>query len=100
MGSDGHPSKKMLEYVFGHKKVLAIGLSGDDLHSRSVLAALAKVGAHGGFMGFWIIGPHDSDDKVAELKESKIAAVRLASYKDLPEFLFSIARSAAAFMRA
>jgi len=98
MGEDNHPRKRMMEYVFGQKRVLAIGLSGDDIYSRAVLAALAKRNPHGPLMGFWVIGPRDSADKVAALKESKLAAVRMKSYKELPEFLFAIARHAASAM--
>ena len=93
MGDDASPRKKMMDYVFGHKRFLAIGLSGGDMYSRSAIAAMALRAE--GTMGYWILGPNEDDDKVADLKESKIAAVRLASFADLPEFLFKIARHAA-----
>lgn len=98
MGDSNSFRKRMMDYVFGQKKVLAIGLSGDDVFSRSALAAVAKQNAHGTFIGFWVIGPNESDNKVHDLRDSKLAAVRLNSYDELPEFLFSIARSAAALM--
>jgi hypothetical protein len=90
--------RKMMEFVFGQKRFLAIGLSGDDIYSSAVLAHLAKQNAHEGLMGCWIVGPRVSDDKIADLKAMKIAAVRLASYKALPEFLFKVARRAAFLM--
>jgi hypothetical protein len=97
MGENDNFRKRMMEYVFGQKKILAVGLSGDDDFSRSVLAALAKRNTHGSLMGFWVASPNCSNDKVHELKKSNLAVVRLTSFNELPEFLFSIARHAASF---
>ncbi len=85
LGDPQHTTWKMMDYVFAHKRILAVGTSGDDTPSRAVLANLAKTNAHDGLL---------------ELRDSKIAAVRLQSYADLPEFLFSIARKAALLLKA
>ena len=96
MGEENNFRKRMMNYIIGQKRVLAVGLSGDDDFSRAALAALAKHGPHGSLVGFWVIGPHDSSAKVSALKASKIAAIRLPSFDYLPEFLFNIARKASA----
>jgi len=95
IGDAENPQKRVMEYVFAQKLVLAIGLSGDDIYSRSVLAAWAKKQTNRAIMGFWVVGPDCADDRIEELKESKLAAVRLPSYRQLPEFLFAISRNAA-----
>jgi hypothetical protein len=95
IGEDNHPRKKMMEYVFAQKKILAVGLSGDDTFSNAILAVAAKKGTFAPPRGFWVVGPNVSEDKVEQFKEAQLAAVRLPSYKHLPEFLFSVARHAA-----
>ena len=97
IGANDSPRKRVMEYVFAQKLVLAIGLSGDDIYSRSVLAALAKSQPNRSIMGFWVVGPDFANDKIEELRESKLAAVRLPSYRQLPEFLFTISRNAGTF---
>jgi len=97
IGDPGDPRRRVMEYVFAQKTVLAIGLSGDDIYSRSVLAALATKQPSRAIMGYWIVGPDTSADKVADLRDSKLAAVRLSSYRQLPEFLLNVSRYAARF---
>lgn len=98
MGADSTPRRKMMQYVFGHKTMLAVGLSGDDTYSSAILSAIAKQSGEP-LMGYWIIGPNEPASKVADLKEMKMAAVKLPSFNFLPEFLFMIAREAASLMR-
>ncbi len=55
LGDRNDSRRDMMEHIFGQKKVLAIGLSGDDIYSRAVLAAMAKRNPHGPLSGFWIV---------------------------------------------
>ena len=93
IGDDSDPRRRMMEYVFAQRRILAIGVSGDDVYSRSIFAALAKR-YPGRLLGFWITGPRVSTDRINDLKASNLVTVRLSSFKNLPEFLLSIARYA------
>jgi hypothetical protein len=95
IGDEASPRRRMMDYVFGQRRILAVGVSGDDLYSRAVLANIAKRHKEGPLMGFWIGGPALSSAKADSLQKSKLAAVRLPSFRELPDFLFSIARHAA-----
>jgi hypothetical protein len=95
MGNPESPSKKMMEYVLGFKTILAVGLSGEDPYSGSVIAYVNEKNLGRRIMGFWMVGPNEQEQKIADLRESGFAAVKLPDFAELPEFLFKVARNAA-----
>lgn len=98
MGNSESPSRKMMEYVLGFKTILAVGLSGDDPYSGSVITHLNEKNLGRRIMGFWLVGPNEEEQKIADLRESGFAAVKLPHFAELPEFLFKVARNAATKM--
>jgi len=62
IGDETSPRRRIMEHVFGERKILAIGVSGEDVYPRSVFEALARRHAER-LLGFWIVGPRVSADK-------------------------------------